>query len=171
MFRKKDALSKQGSRSITFKAHLVIRNFQQKQGVDYYKTFAPVVKFTTFCLILAVVASENPNSHQMEVNTSFLNGDLEEDSYIEQRKDFIDASSPDQVCKLKKALHRLKQASRQRFSKLDDFLVKRFGLSSCEYDKCFYVYREIEIVLLVNLYVDDLLIAGHTLCKLTYIKT
>jgi hypothetical protein len=55
----------------------VTRGFTQTFGVDYNETFAPVAKFVSIHCILALVAIENMEIHQMDVKTTFLNGDLE----------------------------------------------------------------------------------------------
>ena len=64
-----------------YKARLVVKGFQQMQGVDYNEIFSPVVKMTTIILVLGIVASEDLHLEQMDVKTAFLYGDLEEDIY------------------------------------------------------------------------------------------
>jgi hypothetical protein len=59
-----------------YKARLVARGFTQTFRVDYNETFAPVVKFVSIRCILALVAIEDTEIHQMDVKTAFFNGDL-----------------------------------------------------------------------------------------------
>ena len=66
------------------KARLMARGFQQVQGLDYTETYAPVIKFTTIRLLLALVAHYDLELHQIDVVTAILNGDLDEDIYMEQ---------------------------------------------------------------------------------------
>ncbi len=72
-----------------YKARLVARGFTQTYGVDYNETFAPVAKFTSICCILALAALEDMEIHQMDVKTTFLNGKLEEEIYMEQLQGFV----------------------------------------------------------------------------------
>ncbi|GJV21225.1 zinc finger, CCHC-type containing protein, partial [Tanacetum coccineum] len=64
-----------------FKARLVIQSFRQKEGIDYCDTYAPVARITTIRLLLALAAIHNLVIHQMDIKTTFLNGDLDEKVY------------------------------------------------------------------------------------------
>ena len=65
-----------------YKTRLVVKWFQQKEGIDYTKIFSPVVKMSTIRLILRMVATENLHLEQLDVKTAFFHGDLEEDLYM-----------------------------------------------------------------------------------------
>ena len=65
-----------------YKARLVVKGFQQKKGIDYSKIFSPVVKMSTIRLVLGMVAAENLHLEQLDVNTAFLHGNLEEYIYL-----------------------------------------------------------------------------------------
>ncbi|GKC84179.1 zinc finger, CCHC-type containing protein [Tanacetum coccineum] len=67
-----------------FKARLVIQGFRQKEGIDYFDTYAPVARITTIRLLLALTAIHNLVIHQMDVKTTFLNSDLDEEVYMKQ---------------------------------------------------------------------------------------
>ena len=62
-----------------FKAILVIQGFRQKEGIDYFDTYAPVARITTIRLLIALGAIHNPRIHQMDVKTTFINCNLEEE--------------------------------------------------------------------------------------------
>jgi hypothetical protein len=89
------------------KAKFVARGFTQTFGVDYNKTFAPIAKFVSIRYILALVAIEDMEIHQMEVKITFLNGDLEEEIYMEQPEGFTHERKH-LVCKFHKSLYGLK---------------------------------------------------------------
>ncbi|GKE33682.1 zinc finger, CCHC-type containing protein, partial [Tanacetum coccineum] len=96
-----------------FKARLVIQGFRQKEVIDYFDTYAHVARISTIRLLIALAAIYNLVIHQMDVKTTFLNGDLEEDVYMKQPKQFIMPRNEHKVCKLSKSLYGLKQAPKQ----------------------------------------------------------
>ena len=91
--------------------------------------------------------------------TAFLNGEMGEDVYMEQPEGCKNASKPDHVCKLVKALYGTKQGPRMWNVKIDEFL-KGLNFRSSTYDPCIYVRYMEGKILIVALYVDDLLLAG-----------
>jgi hypothetical protein len=104
------------------KACLVAQGFMQIEGLDYTDTFAPVAKYDTVCALLSMVAKFDLELDQMDVKTTFLNGELDEEIYMHQPPGFKDPEHPDWVWKLLKAIYRLKQAGRQWNKTLNDFL-------------------------------------------------
>ena len=67
----------------TFKARLVAKGYRQKEGIDYFDTYAPVARITSIRVLLALSSIYNLYVHQMDVKTTFLNGDLDKEVYME----------------------------------------------------------------------------------------
>jgi hypothetical protein len=95
-----------------YKAKLVARGFTQTYGVDYNETFALVAKFTSIHCIIALTTLKDMEIHQMDVKIAFLNGELEEEIYMEQLQGFMYQGDEHLVCKLHKFLYGLKQSPR-----------------------------------------------------------
>jgi hypothetical protein len=91
-----------------FKARLVGKGFIQREGIDYNETFSPVSSKDSFRIIMALVAHYNLELHQMDVKTTFLNGDLYENAYMAQPKGFVVEGKENLGCHITKSIYRLK---------------------------------------------------------------
>ena len=96
-----------------FKARLVAKGFKQKADLDFFDTFSPVTRIISIRLLIAIAAIFDLKIHQMDVKTAFLNGDLEEEIYMDQPEGFVEPGQESKVCKLIKSLYGLKQAPKQ----------------------------------------------------------
>nr|GEU63610.1 hypothetical protein [Tanacetum cinerariifolium] len=96
-----------------FKARLVIQSFRQKERIDYFDTYAPIARITTIRLLLALAAIHNLVIHQMDVKTTFLNGDLDEEVYMKQPEGFVMPGNEHKV------FDKTKKFSSSRFSMKD----------------------------------------------------
>ena len=152
-----------------YKARLVVKGFQQKEGVDYNEIFSPVVKLTTIRLVLKIVAAENLHLEQLDVKTAFLHGDLEEDLYMRQPEGFIKEDKKNLVCRLKKSLYGLKQAPRQWYKKFDSFMSSH-SFTRCQADHCCYFKKFDNNFIILLLYVDDMLVAGSDMQEIANLK-
>jgi len=90
------------------KARLVCKGYVQQEGIDFEETFAPIAILEAIRMFLALSSFQKFKVFQMDVKSTFLNGDLEEEVYIEQPDGFILGNDPNLVCRLKKALYGLK---------------------------------------------------------------
>jgi hypothetical protein len=104
------------------KARLICKRYAQIEDIDFEETFAPVARMEAICLFLAYACSKNVKVYQIDVKSVFLNGELEEEVYIEQPEGFQLSENADYVCKLKKTLYGLKQAPKAWYSRLDKYL-------------------------------------------------
>nr|GEW30026.1 retrovirus-related Pol polyprotein from transposon TNT 1-94 [Tanacetum cinerariifolium] len=111
------------------KARLVAKGYAQKEGIDFYESFAP-----------------------MDVKTAFLYGPLKEEVYVNQSDGFVDPYHPDQVYRIKKALYGLKQAPRVWYDELSNLVSKGFLKGSI--DPTLFITKHGEDILLVQIYVD-----------------
>ena len=100
-----------------YKARFVAKGYTQKEGIDYKETFSPVSSKDSFRTIMALVAHFDLELHHMDVKTAFLNGDIDETIYVVQPENFVLGDTKKIVCKLKKSIYGLKQASRQWYYK------------------------------------------------------
>ena len=72
-----------------YKARLVAKGYKQKKGEDYNEVFAPVSRLDTICLIISHAAQNGWKLFQMDVKSTYLNGFLEEEIYLEQPLGFV----------------------------------------------------------------------------------
>ncbi|GKC41245.1 putative RNA-directed DNA polymerase [Tanacetum coccineum] len=106
-----------------FKARLVAKSFNQKEGIDYEKTFSPVVKIVTVRLMLIDAVQYKWPIYQLYINNAFLYGELVEDVYVELPDGYFDKSDK-RVCKLVKSLYWIKQALRKWNEKLKETMLE-----------------------------------------------
>jgi hypothetical protein len=106
------------------KARLVAKGFSQQPDTDYGETFAPVARLDTVRTLLAIATQHKWQVYQMDVKSSFLNGFLEEEVYVDQPPRFEVQEHLAKVYRLKKALYGLKQAPGAWYNRIDTYLSK-----------------------------------------------
>jgi len=118
---------------------------------------------------MALIAHYDLELHQMDVKTAFLNGDLEDDVYMDQPVGFAEEGNEHMVCKLKRSIYGLKQASRQWYLKFNDTIVS-FGFKENTVDRCIYLKVNRSKFIFLILYIDDILLATNDLGLLSETK-
>jgi Reverse transcriptase (RNA-dependent DNA polymerase)/gag-polypeptide of LTR copia-type/Integrase core domain/GAG-pre-integrase domain/Domain of unknown function (DUF4219) len=138
-----------------FKARLVAKGYAQRPGIDFNETFAPVVRLDSMRSLLAYAVQKNFVIHQMDVVTAFLNGELDEEIYMEQPPGYATAGQGNLVCRLRRSLYGLKQSPRCWNSTFCKYM-KELGFVQLESDCC--IFRRVEPLTFIALYVDDLIV-------------
>lgn len=98
-----------------------MKGYAQKEGIDYDEVFAPVARWDTIRILLAVAAQRGWKVYQLDVKSTFLYGELKEVVYVDQLEGFIKRGEEDKVYQLKKALYGLNQAPRAWFSRIEGY--------------------------------------------------
>nr|KAJ0214235.1 hypothetical protein LSAT_V11C400171660 [Lactuca sativa] len=143
-----------------YKARLVAKGYRQREGIDYFDTYAPVARISSIRTLIAISALKGLYIHQMDVKTAFLNGYLKEEIYLEQPEGFVIPGQENKVCRLVKSLYGLKQAPKQWHERFDTTMTA-FGFQHNSADRCIYSKYTSDYIVVICLYVDDMLII-HT---------
>ncbi|GJR40304.1 retrovirus-related pol polyprotein from transposon TNT 1-94 [Tanacetum coccineum] len=106
--------------------------YSQEEGIDYDETFAPVARMEAIRIFLAFATYMNFIVYQMDVKSVFLNDKLKEEVYVKHPPSFESSEFPNYVCKLDKALYRLKQAPRACLMCKISVQSKRITSNCCE---------------------------------------
>lgn len=177
------------------KVRLVAKGFAQQAGVDYQETFAPVVRSSSIRLLMALAVELDLLVEQMDVVTAYLNGDVEEEIYMDvpdgledilkqiveeneeneeviktSRKWLSDLKDSSKVCRIKKSLYGLKQSGRQWYKKLDRRL-REIGMQPLNAEPCIYISKKGEDIMLIAIYVDDLIITCNNMDWIKQMKS
>ena len=148
------------------KVRLVVKEYNQQEGIDFEETFAPVARFEAIRVLIAFAAFLGFKLYQMDVKCAFLNGYLNEDVYVEQPPGFEDPTFPNHIFKLYKALYGLKQAPRAWYERLSKFILEN-DFKRGNIDKTLFLKSKGTHLLVVQIYVDDIIFGATnpSLCK------
>ncbi|KAD4584722.1 hypothetical protein E3N88_22323 [Mikania micrantha] len=151
-----------------YKARLVAKGFTQLEGVDYHDTFAPVAKLVTMRTLLSLVVKREWHIHQLDVNNAFLHGDLEEEVYMKIPQGFTQERET-RVCRLRKSIYGLKQASRNWYHKFTSCLVT-LGFKQSVADPSLFIHKTGKTYVAALIYVDDVIIVENDMNKIQTTK-
>jgi hypothetical protein len=138
-----------------YKARIVVKGYAQEAGLDFDKTFAPVVRIESVRAILAFAAADDLFILHVDCTNAFLIGRSDWELYVHQPEGFLDPLYPNKVLRLNKALYGLKQAPRIWYLLLCGVIVG-LGFVVLETDTSIYVRGEV----IIEVYVDDIKILG-----------
>ena len=142
-----------------YKARLIVKGYSQRQGIDFDEVFAPVIRFESIRVLIAIAAQEGWILHHLDVKSAFLNGEVEEELYVKQSEGFLIEGKEQWVLRLKKALYGLKQAPRAWYFKLHQCLLS-LGFTKSRHEQAVYLKSSSVHKLIVGVYVDDLIVTG-----------
>nr|GEV29038.1 copia protein [Tanacetum cinerariifolium] len=138
------------------KARLVAQGYNQQEGIDYDKTYAPVARLESIRILLAYACALDIKLYQMDVKSAFLNGFINEKVYVAQPPRFIDFTKPNYVYRLKKELYGLKQATKAWYDRLKAFLIKHDYFMGMV-DNTLFTKKKDSSLIIVQIYVDDII--------------
>nr|GEU87163.1 putative ribonuclease H-like domain-containing protein [Tanacetum cinerariifolium] len=139
---------------------------KREEGIDYEEVFAPVARIEATRLFLAYASFMGFMVYQMDVNSAFLYGTIEEEVYVCQPLRFEDPDHPDKVYKVVKALYGLHQAPRAWYETLANYLLEN-GFQRRKINQTLFIKKQKGDILLVQIYVDDIIfgVTNKDLCK------
>lgn len=153
-----------------YKARLVAKGFTQTYEVDYHETFAPVAKLNSVWILLSLAANFYWPLHQLDVQNSFLNGELEEEVFMSLPPGFGEGIGRNKVCRLNKSLYGLKQSPRVWFERFGT-LVKGLGYIQSQADHTlFYKHSTNNKIAILIVYVDDIILTGDDSLELKNLR-
>jgi len=138
-----------------YKAWIVAKGYSQVEGLDSDKTFAPVTRYDSLRLIIALALHLGLNMSQADIKSAFLNSDLNEEVWMMPPPGI---SLDGKVFRLLRSLYGLKQAPLAWFERLSSALTE-LGFLSCSFDPCVFISPDYNVIIVV--YVDDITTVGR----------
>jgi hypothetical protein len=133
----------------------------QRARLDYSEAFSNVVELSTLRTVLAIVAKRNMYIHSADIESAFLNAELQEEIYMRQPRGVEDGTT--RVMRLFKSIYGLRQASREWY-KVFHQALSSLGLKRATFDTSLYTMNhQVHGISIVLVYVDDILIVSDSL--------
>ena len=149
-----------------YKARWTAKGCMQVQGRDFEDSFAPGSNAAATRIFLSIVAAENLEMTHIDISSAFLNGWCKEEVYVEQPHMF--ETGDGMVCKLHKSLYGLRQAPRAWYERLKGELSS-LGFEPLEGEPSLYMWRDGDNYSLIDVHVDDMLIATSSSADTAFI--
>jgi hypothetical protein len=147
---------------VKYKGRVVARGFMQEFGLDYYETYAGVVRSTSVRVVLALAAFYDLEILQLDFVNAYLNSDLEEEVYVRQPPGYVKTGKEHLVHRVLKGLYGLKQSARA-WNKRAIKSFQKLGFKQLQADPNVLIkgsFKDPRNVLIVTLYVDDVKLVG-----------
>lgn len=151
--------------------HFVAKKFSQVLGVQFHKTYTPVISPSNVRLIFGFVSFLDLDRDQVNVDVAFLDGNGKEKICMELPAEFCDPGKPNLAYRSLKALYGLKRSSRRWYAKFHDFLAKVLNLENCPYELPLCRLRKKRILLCTILLSEDLLLFSSTWSESLRVET
>lgn len=143
------------------KARLVVRGFEQKEGIDYDEIFSPVANFTSIRTLFCIAAAKGMKIAKFDVKTAFLYGKVKEELFMEIPEGFEKVKG--KICKLLKSIYGLKQAPSDWKGTLTTSLLKA-GWICLITDPC--IFKSQDGKAFIGVHVDDILAISEDWCHI-----
>ena len=151
-----------------YKGCLVAKGYSQCPGFDFKDTFAPTAKWSALHAILALAALEDLELESIDISSAFLNGDLEEEVYMDQPEGFHQGAYDD-FLQLLKGLYGLRQSPRIWHKKLDKVL-QEIGFTKVRCDHSIWIYQKDNVKIIIPVFVDDMTLASKSKEAIQHVK-
>ncbi|KAL0284719.1 UNVERIFIED_CONTAM: Retrovirus-related Pol polyprotein from transposon TNT 1-94 [Sesamum angustifolium] len=122
---------------IVFKARLVAKGYTQRLGIDFEETYSPVAMAKSIQIILPIAVWYDYEIWQMDMKTTFLNGYVEEEIFMDKPQGYTSVREEQKVCRLQRSIYGLKQASQNWNTRFDE-IIMGYDFIKNEHDTCVY---------------------------------
>jgi hypothetical protein len=144
---------------VQYKVQLVEKGYSQVEEIDFGDIFSHVAKLTSIIFLLSVIVTFDFEVEHMDVKTTFLHGDLEEEIYMKHPKGFVVKGKKELVCKMKNSMYGLKQSTQMWYQKFHTYMLG-LGFIRNKEDHCVYFKLIGDHLIYLVLYMDDMLLIG-----------
>ena len=148
---------------------MVAQGFTQQYGTDFDETLCPVVRQESLWLLMSLSVKHGLSLHQVDVTTTFLNGTLDDEVYIQQPKGSQCQGKEELACKLNKSIYGLKQSPHCWNSTLDAYL-KEMQFTQTASDPCIHYQKTGQDMMFIGLYIDDIILTARNEKQVKQVK-